>query len=245
MANERETRPSGTGSRENVLEEALRRQLRPPDETTKARSVGRVVSPYDEFRESADRKVEKANECEKKEKSVWRTVLNYTVTILVSVLIALLINRFVLQRNTVVGTSMVPTLQDHDELLVEKISHLWRPYQRGDIITANTHERTDEGREQIVIKRVIGLPGEHVMVRDGDVYIDGSRLDEPYLTETGITQAHNVTFNDLVLGDDEYYLMGDNRVWSRDSRDIGPIHRNQIIGKVLIRILPIKQFGKP
>ncbi len=183
---------------------------------------------------------------ERVKRSLKRRILDFIVTVAIGVVLALLLTHFVIQRNTVIGSSMVPTLADRDEVFVEKISRLFESgLKRGDIVTADTHEKTAKGDEMIIIKRVIGLPGERVTIKEGAVFINGVLLDEPYLSEGVRTAPHNNNYADVTLDKNEYFLLGDNRTNSRDSRDIGPVTRAEIEGKLILRFYPFNKFGKP
>lgn len=135
---------------------------------------------------------------------------------------------------------MEPTLHHGDNLIVDKISYRFGDPQRFDIIVFpfRYEEKT------YYIKRVIGLPGETVYIdEDGFIYIDGSLLKESYGKEV-ITDPGRA-YEAITLGEDEYFVMGDNRNNSSDSRDpvVGNIHRDEIIGKAWIRIWPLGKFG--
>lgn len=170
--------------------------------------------------------------------------LDYAKTVVIVVIIGILITQFIIQRNTVQGSSMVPTLHAGDELIVEKVSRYFDYINRGDIITADTHG-LDPDDPTRVIKRVVGLPGEHVEIYDGKVFINGKELNEPYLSPEVRTDIHNVKYADVTLGPDEYYCMGDNRPGSKDSRNFGPVPHKNILGKVLVRVYPFDKFGNP
>lgn len=175
----------------------------------------------------------------------WR-LLSFLLTLALCFAAVFLITQFVLQRNTVVGHSMVPTLNDKDEIFVEKISRIFPAWlKRGDIVTADTYKTPRDDQEIVVIKRIIGMPGEHVEIRDGAVLINGKILDEAYLPQGTMTSEHTLEYADCYLGDSEYYLMGDNRINSRDSRDFGPVDRSDIEGRLLLRFYPLDKFGKP
>ncbi|HZK28669.1 MAG TPA: signal peptidase I [Clostridia bacterium] len=178
-------------------------------------------------------------------KSLARRIAGFLTTLAICLILVLLITQFVVQRNTVIGRSMVPTLEDRDEIFVEKISRLFATgLKRGDIVTADTVKNAT-GDEIIIIKRVIGLPGERVTIREGYVFIDDERLEEPYLVEGILTAEHALKHADVRLGPEEYYLLGDNRRDSRDSRDIGPVTRSEIEGKLLVRFYPFDKIGVP
>jgi len=202
---------------------------------------------FSQYATESDKCKERREKKEKQEKKpLKRRVIDFVITILVGILLALLLTHFVIQRNTVIGSSMVPTLADRDEVFVEKISRLFENgLKRGDIVTADTHEKTVDGLEMIIIKRVIGVPGDRVTIKHGEVYVNGELLDEPYLAEGVRTAPHHEKYADVTLQKDEYYLLGDNRANSRDSRDIGPVTRSEIEGKLILRFYPFSKFGVP
>ena len=125
------------------------------------------------------------------------------------------------------GDSMSPALQSGDYLLVREYTGSKRPFSRGDIVVV-----AQSGNRHL--KRVIALPGERVIFSDGMLFIDGERLAEPYLN--GLPAYLGLDESDYMLDGEEYFIMGDNRAHSTDSRHNGPIHRSQIKGRVLVRI---------
>jgi signal peptidase I len=148
---------------------------------------------------------------------------------------------FAVQAVHVEGLSMYATLDDNDYLIANKIDYRLHPPQRGDIIILRPP--TDNSKD--FIKRVIALPGEKLLIRDGVVYINGRRLDEPYLPEAWTT-LNNWPPNGadgMVIPQNEYFVMGDNRNRSQDSRIFGPISRDRIDGKAWFRIWPLASFG--
>lgn len=182
-------------------------------------------------------------ETKRKKKDILTEVLEYVKLVLIVIVISLLITNYVLQRNTVKGESMVPTLQDGDELFVEKVSRYFGKINRFDIITVDT--KGLDPRPNHIIKRVVGLPGETVEIKDNQVYINGEVLDQPFLPEGVPTTSHNPAFDKVVLGENEYYCLGDNRNNSNDSRSFGPVPQANIMGKLLIRFYPFDHFGVP
>jgi signal peptidase I len=148
---------------------------------------------------------------------------------------------FAVQAVHVEGLSMYATLDDNDYLIANKIDYRLHAPQRGDIIILRPP--TDNSKD--FIKRVIALPGERLLIRDGVVYINGRKLDEPYLPEAW------TTFNNWpgdgtdgrVMGANQYFVMGDNRNRSQDSRIFGPIGRDRIDGRAWFRIWPLGHFG--
>lgn len=175
-----------------------------------------------------------------------RRVWLFIRPIIIAVILGLLLNRFVIQRNAVIGHSMLPTLEDGDQIIVEKITRLFPSgLERGDIVTIDLHEQVD-GEEVRVVKRVVGLPGEYVLIQNGKVFINGKALAENYLFSGEITEAlPTADITEVHLAEDEYFVLGDNRGHSRDSRQFGAVARRDILGKLLIRILPLSKFGKP
>ena len=140
-----------------------------------------------------------------------------------------------------IGSSMEPMLEDGDNLIVDKISYRFEEPRRFDIIVFpfRYEEKT------YYIKRIIGLPGETVYIDEsGAVYINGEVLKESYGKETIIDPGR--AFEPVILGEDEYFVMGDNRNNSSDSRDpvVGNIHRDEFIGKAWMRIWPLDMLGR-
>jgi signal peptidase I len=148
---------------------------------------------------------------------------------------------FAIQAVHVEGLSMFATLNDNDYLIADKIDYRFHPPQRGDIIILRPP--TDNSKD--FIKRVIALPGERLLIRDGYVYINGHKLDEPYLPEAWTTFNNWPTngSDGQVMGPNEYFVMGDNRNRSQDSRIFGPITRDRIDGRAWFRIWPLSSFG--
>ncbi len=149
---------------------------------------------------------------------------------------------FVGQRTEVDGSSMEPMLSDGDNLIVDKISYRFRAPERFDIIVFPFKLEEDT----YYIKRIIGLPGETVQIDEqGNIYIDGEVLSEGYGREIIRADTVGIARNPVVLGDDEYFVMGDNRNSSQDSRTeiVGNIHRDDIIGRAWLRIWPLSRMG--
>lgn len=179
-------------------------------------------------------------------------LLDWLKYILAAVLIGLFLVVFVIQRNAVVGESMLPTLHDNDQLLVEKVSKYFGGIDYGDIVTVSTDglRGHEEEAGPNIIKRVVGKPGDLIEIHDGAVYRNGSQINESYLPVGTYTDGRTSFLTDedkmeIELADDEYFVMGDNRGISKDSRSIGPIPEDKIIGEVLLRFYPFEQFGKP
>jgi signal peptidase I len=155
-------------------------------------------------------------------------------TLVPAIIIALVIHVFLAQATRVYGQSMEPNLHTDQRLVIEKLSYHFHGPRRGDVIVIHDPGGTDE----LLIKRVIGLPGERVTVADGRVYIDGKPLDEPYLTQP--TQGGGRSW---IVPPLNVFVMGDNRSASRDSRIFGPVPLDQIVGHAVVRYWPPEQVG--
>lgn len=138
------------------------------------------------------------------------------------------INRWALSTVVVQGRSMTPTLQDGERCLLNRLSYIYAAPRRGDLVVLR-----DRGADDLAVKRIIALPGESVRVSQGRIFVNGRRLVEAYL-EDG-TQTVAPTGDDLcyTLSHDEYFVLGDNRAESEDSRYYGPVARGKIIGTLM------------
>ncbi|MCY4069679.1 MAG: signal peptidase I [Chloroflexi bacterium] len=140
-------------------------------------------------------------------------------------------------RSLVDGHSMEPTFYGDDRLVVSRIHYLLGSPERGDILVFNSLVPRESERGIMLIKRVVGLPGERVELRDQQIYIDGEPLSETYIKEAcGIMRCADQIW---LLGDDEYFMMGDNRNNSRDSRRFGAVPLSKIVGQVVLRYWPL------
>lgn len=177
-------------------------------------------------------------EPEKKKKNPVLEFLNFVLYIVIVLAVTCFIITFVGQRTNVSGDSMESTLQDGDQLIVDKITYRFRDPQRFDIIV---FPYQDSG--VYYIKRIIGLPGETVQIIDGYIYIDGELLEESYGRE--VMEDAGMASEPITLGEDEYFVLGDNRNASSDSRNpnVGLISRDEIVGRAWIRIWPLGSFG--
>lgn len=189
-------------------------------------------------------------DAKKAHKSFWREL---PVLILVALVIAVIVKAFFLQAFYIPSGSMLETLQENDRVMVNKLSYRLGDPERGDIVVfdRNGGDHDDENLLQKVarnvaeaiglstpqsdlIKRVIGLPGQEVEVRDDAVFIDGQPLVEPYRKDDSAMGE----FGPITVPDGEYFVMGDNRRDSRDSRFFGTIQRDDIIGRAFVIIWP-------
>jgi len=166
-----------------------------------------------------------------------------TVLYLIGVMCAVfLLITYVGQRTVVSGDSMIPTLQDQDNLIVDKLTYRFSDPERFDIIVFPFKY----AENRYYIKRIIGLPGETVQIdKDGVIYINGEVLEENYGKEVIEADKIGVAAEKIVLDEDEYFVLGDNRNNSSDSRvpEVGNIKRQDIIGRAWVRIWPLRKFG--
>ena len=168
-----------------------------------------------------------------------RELAGMLVYIIIVLAVTFLFITFVGQRTHVSGESMENTLDDGDQLIADKITYRFKDPERFDIIVFPFHYKENT----YYIKRIIGLPGETVQIADGLIYIDGEVLQESYGRE--VIQDPGLAAEPITLGEDEYFVLGDNRNQSSDSRDpsVGLIHRDEIVGRAWLRIWPLDSFG--
>lgn len=159
----------------------------------------------------------------------------------------LIVYLFFMQPHQVNGKSMVPTFQSGDYLLTDKISYKTGNPQRGDVIVfhAPPEAGCPTGTGCDFIKRILAVPGETVAVHDGNVYINGKKIEENYIPSDFETLPGKfITGRTVTIGPDEYFAVGDNRSHSSDSRVWGPVNRSEIVGKAFFRYFPLKDIGK-
>ena len=180
------------------------------------------------------------NSAEEKKVDIKKEIISWVLYLLFVVVLVYVIITFVGQRTVVDGRSMNPNLNDGDNLIVEKLSYRFRDPQRFDIIVFPPQGAPNEH----YIKRIIGLPGETVQIDyEGNIYINGEILEEDYGLET--IQNPGRAAEPITLGEDEYFVLGDNRNNSTDSRTekVGNVKRNTITGRAWVRIWPLSEFG--
>ena len=166
----------------------------------------------------------------------FRTLLGWAVNLVTVVTLALFVVMMFGERVTVTGRSMEPTLQGEDVVLLNKLWYNFGKPKRMDVVAF----RTGEGTGKTYVKRIVGLPGETVEIRDGKLYVDGNEtampktIAIPGLAEEGVT-----------LGEDEYFVLGDDPDTSEDSRfaNVGNVRRDQILGMVWLRVSPFSELG--
>ena len=155
-------------------------------------------------------------------------------TLLPALLIALLINLFLAQATVVEGQSMEPTLHNHERVIVEKVSYYFHSPRRGDVVVL--HNPNGEG---LLIKRVVGLPGEEIAVQKGQVIINGRPLEEPWSVQVG-----GADFPPTLVPAGCVFVLGDNRPHSNDSRAFGPVPIDEIVGRAWLIYWPPDQVGR-
>ncbi len=172
----------------------------------------------------------------KKKPKVKDILWSYAKVILLAFIFAFLLRTFVFEITQVQGPSMLPTLSTGDRLITSKLAYTFGDPQRGDIVVLSA----PDAENQYYIKRIIGLPNERLTISNGQVYIDGIQLEEPYLTQL-LTEGDI----DVMIPGGYYFVMGDNREDSRDSRvdSIGLIHEDALSGKAIFRIFPGSKIG--
>ena len=183
---------------------------------------------------------DKQSSREKKIRMILREILNNSLFLLAVFVITLLLVRYVGQRTVVVGSSMEHTLQDEDNLIVDKITYRFREPERFDIIVFPF----SYADETYYIKRIIALPGETVRIDyDGVIYINEEPLLENFGAET--IEDPGTAVNSIQLGPDEFFVLGDNRNHSSDSRvaQVGLIKKKDIIGRAVCRIYPFDKIS--
>ncbi|EMR07538.1 Signal peptidase IB [Bhargavaea cecembensis DSE10] len=179
---------------------------------------------------------------EKKKNELWE----WTKVLLIAFGLAAIIRYFLFTPIVVDGESMMPTLEDGDKMIVNKIGYTIGEPERFDIVVFHAPEQKD------YIKRVIGLPGDHIEYRDDQLFINGEAYDEPYLDEykeavTDGTLTEDFTLEDKIqretVPEGHVFVMGDNRRFSKDSRHIGVIPFDEIIGSTSLIFWPMEDIG--
>lgn len=165
-----------------------------------------------------------------------RAILREIAETVALFIVVFTIARFAIGNYSILGQSMEPNYHEDQRLLVDKISPRLFGYNRGDIVIVHSPIQDIE-----LIKRLIGKPGDVIELRDNHVYVNGTLLNEPYLPPNANSSAMH---GDMIwtLGPDEYFIMGDNRTFSQDSRAFGPVTSDRIVGRALLLYWPLSDF---
>lgn len=164
------------------------------------------------------------------------TVAAWLRDLLVAIAVSFLIITFLYQPVRVEGTSMMPELQDQERLFINKFEYRFEPIHRGDVVVF--HYPFDPAKSYI--KRVVAIPGDDIWIDDGQVFLNGKPLDEPYVPQR---YRDDRSYPNTVLGPRQYFVMGDHRLISSDSRDFGPVARKFIYGKAVFVYWPANDVG--
>ena len=190
----------------------------------------------DNMSESGNHNDAKKAAVKKSARSIITELLIYVIILFACIYI---VPEYVMQRTVVDGESMMDTLTNGESLIVNKLAYKFGDPDRFDIVVFYPYGRED--KDDYYVKRIIGLPGEKVQIIGSDIYINDQILEEHYgkdpITDSGIFG------NPVVLGEDEFFVLGDNREISEDSRFFGPVKRENLSGHVVLRIYPFDKFG--
>ncbi len=160
-------------------------------------------------------------------------------TVVLIVLVYTFVN-LATSRFYVLGPSMQPTFHTGEFLMVSRVHLLLGEPARGDIVVFDAPGDDDRAVNPLLIKRLIGMPGDHVVIENSHVFVNGVQLDEPYINEP---EFRCNRYCDVTLADNEYFMMGDNRNDSNDSRAFGPVTRDRLVGEAIVRYWPIQSMG--
>ncbi|MDO0824507.1 signal peptidase I [Desulfosporosinus nitroreducens] len=167
----------------------------------------------------------------------WKNLFELVQILAFALILSFIVRTFLLDNRIVPSGSMLPTIQLQDRLIVDKLLFKFREIERGDIVVF--HPTAKSGEKDDLVKRVIGLPGEEIQVKDGNVLVNGTALEESYILEKPDYQ-----YDPITIPADSYFVLGDNRRGSNDSHMWGFLPKQNITGKVWIRYWPFNTFGK-
>ena len=187
-----------------------------------------------EIREVADNENQPQPKEEKPKKSLKQEIISWVVTLATAIVLALVIRTFIFEPIRVDGSSMADTLHNGEITFAFKTGYLFNDPQRQDVVICRY-----PNRKEYFVKRVMGIPGDTIAILGTTVYINGQPVEEPYLTAQRNRFDH--TMLPITLGENEYFVMGDNRDNSNDSRNlskVGPIARDMIVGHVKCVLFP-------
>lgn len=173
-----------------------------------------------------------------------KNVLEWVKFVCITLVLYYFLLQFVFQVNIVQGRSMFPTLKPQDRVVVNKLRTTFsRPYDRGDIVTINAAKLDNPDIDKDIVKRIVALPGETVEIKDGQVFVNDKKLPEKYLPSGVVTELIG-SYSRVLLGKDSYFVLGDNRSHSTDSRVFGVVPAKAIMGYLAFRIFPLYSLGR-
>ncbi len=175
-------------------------------------------------------------------------IIEWFIVIIGAIFLALVVKLFLLQAFYIPSLSMYPTLHIGDRVLVNKLSYRLHDVNRGDVIVFERPASETSSTIPDLIKRVVAISGESVVIKDGSVFVDGTRLNENYLPDGTVTSTANAPNKcteqaPCVIPNGQVWVMGDNRSDSKDSRYFGPIDKSSIVGRAFITVWPLGRFG--
>lgn len=176
-------------------------------------------------------------------KNVFGVFWEFIEAIVFALAIFVVVYLFLFQPNQVKGSSMFPTFKDKEFILTDKISYRMGDPNRGDVVVF----RSPKNQYQDFIKRVIGLPGDKIKIDGGKLFVNDIQVDESEYLEPSVytgPEAFLSEGQEITVPQDRYFVMGDNRPGSSDSRDFGPVSKGEFVGKVFFRYYPVDRFGK-
>ncbi len=178
----------------------------------------------------------------------WANVVEWGLVFGGAILLAIVVKVFLLQAFYIPSASMYPTLQKDDRVLVNKLSYKVHDVNRGDVVVFERPASETATDIPDLIKRVVGLPGESLVIEAGHVYVDGRMLDESYLPDGVTTSTDNSPYkctraDPCVVPEGDVWVMGDNRNDSKDSRWFGPIEDHTIVGRAFFVVWPLSRWG--
>ncbi len=173
-------------------------------------------------------------------------ILEFVQSIVLALSVFVLIYLFVAQPNQVKGSSMVPNFTDAEYLLTDKLSYQFGVPMRGDVVIFKAPPSEPCAEDECeYIKRIIGLPGDKVMVEKGQVFLNGKELDQSFIPDNFVTDSGSFCQEgvEVEIPEGKYLVFGDNRSHSRDGREFGPIDKSLIVGKAFFKYWPVSEMG--
>jgi signal peptidase I len=167
----------------------------------------------------------------------WSRVMGWMRDLLIALGVSVFIIVFLYQPVKVEGTSMMPNLSDQERIFINKFVYHWEAVERGDVVVF----KYPRDPSKSYIKRVIGLPGDKVQIDEGRVYVNGVLLDETYVP---VQYTDERSYEKITVPAHSYFVLGDHRNLSNDSRDFGPVHEGYIYGKAVFAYWPVEKVGK-